>query len=64
MLLVSGRPVQLSIPSLKVIQFNSVLFYLCAGMTAIRPVSEIVQGLKEMQTTNENTEKRSNKLKS
>jgi len=45
----------LSIPSLKVIQFNSFLYYLCAGTTAIRPVTEIAQGLKEMQTTNENT---------
>jgi len=54
-LLVSSRPMQLSIPSLKVSRFESVLYYLCAGTTAIRPVTEIAQGLKEMQTTNENT---------
>jgi len=38
----------LSVPNLKVIQFNSVLYYLCAGKTAIRPVAEIAHGLTEM----------------
>jgi hypothetical protein len=38
----------LSVPSLKVIQFNSVLYYLSAVTTVIRPVTQIAQGLEEM----------------
>jgi len=33
---------------LKIIQFNSFLYYLNVGTTTIRPVAEIAQGLKEM----------------
>jgi hypothetical protein len=51
-MLVADRPMRLSIPSAKVIHYNSNLYYLCAGTTALRPVTEIAQERKEM-TDNE-----------